>query len=220
MIFAYHKNSDNKVLTVNGELFRHLFLARRHKLYQLIKVSKLDNKLFSYKITKITKKQAELSYVKKELVSHSNKYLHIGWCVVENSIIKNTLASLNQLGVSKISFIKSTRSQNFSLDLTKFNKILINSSQQCGRLDLMELDALDSLDSFLANNPDSVLLNFNAKNINNYNNNITTIIIGAEGGLTSDEVALFTKEKIVSLNCSYILKSENAVLAVAAKILL
>ncbi len=220
MIFAYHKNSGDKVLIVDGELFRHLFLARRHKLSHIIKVSKLDNKLFYYKITNITKKQAELTYVQQEYVNYSNKYLHIGWCIIDSNIIKNTLPSLNQLGVSKISFIKSTRSQNFSLDINKFNKILINSSQQCGRLDLMELDIIDGLDNFLINNSDSVLLDFNGKkNINNYKN-ITTIVIGAEGGLTNDEIALFVKEKTVSLNCNYVLKSENAVLGIAAKILL
>ena len=45
-------------------------------------------------------------------------------------------------------------------------------------------------------------------------------MVGCEGGLTEDEIALFSSEKTVGFDTPLVLKSESAVCAVAGKILL
>jgi len=57
---------------------------------------------------------------------------------------------LNEIGVSKISFIYCDRSQkNFIINLKRVKKILINSSQQCGRSVMMDIEEIECIENFL-----------------------------------------------------------------------
>ncbi len=86
----------------------------------------------------------------KRVNIESKGVLNIGWCIIEPKVIEKTLPSINEMGVNSITFIYCKRSQkNFKLDLNRLKKILINSSQQCGRSSLMELNIIDNLEQFL-----------------------------------------------------------------------
>ena len=49
---------------------------------------------------------------------------------------------------------------------------------------------------------------------------IDTIVVGCEGGMTEDEVALFAPQRVIGFDTPLVLKSESAVCAVASKVLL
>jgi len=83
----------------------------------------------------------------------------------------------------------------------------------------MKLSMGSSLDNFLNEHPEAVMMNFSEHNFNE-SSDISTVVIGCEGGFTVDEVALFSSEKIMGLDTPLILKSESAVCAVASKVLL
>ncbi|NPA60776.1 MAG: RsmE family RNA methyltransferase, partial [Epsilonproteobacteria bacterium] len=154
----------------------------------------------------------------KEHIIEANRELNIGWCMVDTKIVEKALPALNEIGVSSITFIYCKRSQrNFKLDFKRLEKILINSSQQSGRDNLMNLNILNSLEEFIKIYPDAKILNFSKNQIKE---NIKSIVIGCEGGFSSDEINLFNKEDIVGFKTSQILKSQTAVCAVASKILL
>ena len=124
---------------------------------------------------------------------------------------------LNEMGVGKISFIYCDFSQkNFKLRLDRIKTILINSCQQCGRSDLMDIEILSSSQKFFEKYPEFIALDFNGENIEckNYNK---PFLIGPEGGFSENEREYF--KEIVKLK-SFILRSESAVSSVAAKILL
>lgn len=56
------------------------------------------------------------------------------WCVIDIKSIKKVLPMLNELGVSRITFVYCDRSQiNIKLDFARFERILEASMQQCGR---------------------------------------------------------------------------------------
>ena len=124
------------------------------------------------------------------------------------------------MGVEKITFIYCKRSQkSFKIDFKRLEKILLNSSQQSGRSEMMKLEMSEDLKSFLTENPQSMMLNF-SKNIIGSQSNIDTIVIGCEGGFHEDEVALFDADKIIGLDTPLVLKSESAACAVAAQVIL
>jgi len=128
--------------------------------------------------------------------------------------------TLNKMGVNRITFIYCSRSQkSFKPDFKRLEKILLNSSQQCGRSSLMKLDTNDSLEDFLVEYPQTVMLNFSETFLEK-ESTVDTVLIGCEGGFTADEVALFKSQNIMGLDTPLILKSESAVCAVGAKILL
>jgi 16S rRNA (uracil1498-N3)-methyltransferase len=83
----------------------------------------------------------------------------------------------------------------------------------------MVLEMSDSLEIFLKENPRAKMLNFSENNFIS-NSDIDTIVIGCEGGFHEEEVSLFDKKNIVGFDTPLVLKSESAVCAVAAKVLL
>ena len=222
MQYLYHKEAGEVTLLLKDDAHRYIFKVRRHCKGETIALRNLkDETIYYYKISQLDKKEAYLLLQNSEkLVIKAKKKLHIGWCVIDPKSIEKLLPTLNELGVDVISFIYCNRSQkSFKLDFTRFEKILLNSSQQSGRSKMMELNVVSSLELFLEQHPTSTALNFSDNFLEN-GRDIDVIVIGCEGGFSDTEIAMFDKEHIVGLNSNLILKSESAVCAVASRLLL
>ena len=222
MQFTYHINSGEQNLKIDGDLHKYLFKIRREKASkELFFRNLVDNNIYRYKVVSINKKETLLSLIDfEETIITSSKYLHIGWCLIDTKNIEKIIASLNEIGVSKITFIKCSYSQSkYKINYDKLQRLLQNSSSQCGRSDIIKLDSCDSLDKFLQLYPQSYMFNFSSNHIKNFSDDIETIVIGCEGGFSEDEVAKFDKNKIVGCGCNTILKSETAVLTASSVVL-
>ena len=222
MQYLFHPQASNPSLELRGDAHRYLFKVRRHKEGEEIALRNLkDKQIHLYTIRSLDKKQALLTLNSSKILEVKAKNsLHIAWCVIDPKSIEKLLPTLNEIGIEKISFIYCKRSQkSFKLDFKRLEKILLNSSQQCGRSQLMELDMVDNLETFLKLYPETVMLNF-SKNMLSKERHIRSIAIGCEGGFTEEEMALFEANKIMGLDSPLILKSESAVCAVGAKLLL
>jgi len=222
MQYLQHNKAGVSSLLLDGDEHRYIFKVRRHKEGERIALRNLqDNQIHLYRIDSLDKKQAHLQLEKSEtLVLKAKKSLHIAWCVIDPKSIEKVMPTLNEMGIEKITFIYCKRSQkSFKPDFKRLNKILLNSSQQCGRSSLMKLEISNSLDDFLEKYPKTVMLNF-SEHILDKNSEIETMLIGCEGGFTNEEMELFDSSSIIGLDTPLILKSESAVCAVGAKILL
>ena len=222
MQYLHHKQAGEKTLLLKGDEHRYIFKVRRHRKGETIALRNLEDKnIYYYKIDNLDKKEAYLLLQSsEELVVKAKKSLHIGWCIIDPKSIEKLLPTLNEIGVDAISFIYCQRSQkSFKLDFARFEKILLNSSQQSGRSEMMKLDLVESLELFLEQNPNSMALNFSDNFLEN-GSDIGVILIGCEGGFSDEEIAMFDKNSIVGLDSPLILKSESAVCAVASKVLL
>lgn len=223
MQFAYDIDSGKEFLEISDEIYKYLIKARRHKVGDEVAFRNLeDNFLHTYKIENISRKSASLKLIsKEEKIVKNEKELHLGWCMVDTKTVEKNIVYLNELGVSKISFIYCEYSQkNFTLNFPKLEKILINSSCQCGRSDIIELNICESLDEFLKQNPNSYFLDFSSQSIDEKKDEIKTLIIGCEGGFSQNERVKFDISKTVGFNSSLILKSETAIISATSKILL
>ena len=222
MLYLYQKEAGQPQLTLLGDEHRYIFKVRRHKVDDILYLRNLeDGLLYRYLITYIDKRSVNLELQESQILEIKAKAaLHIGWCVIDPKNIEKVLPSLNEMGVEKITFIYCSRSQkSFKPDFKRWEKILLNSSQQSGRSMMMELHIAESLETFIAENPQSHLLNFSEQTLSSQSS-IDTIVVGCEGGLTEEEVALFSPERVVGFDTPLVLKSESAVCAVAAKVLL
>ncbi|HIP50728.1 MAG TPA: 16S rRNA (uracil(1498)-N(3))-methyltransferase [Campylobacterales bacterium] len=222
MQYLFLEQAGEQSLTLEGDEHRYIFKVRRHREGEVVALRNLlDEHIYFYKISSLTKKEAQLSLEKSEILPVvAKKKLHLAWCVIDPKSVEKVLPILNEMGVDAISFIYCSRSQkNFKLDFKRLEKILLNSSQQCGRSSLLKLSLVDSLEAFLKEYPQTVMLNF-SENILNDKSDVSTVLIGCEGGFTSDEVGLFQSENIMGLDTALILKSESAVCAVSAKLLI
>lgn len=222
MLYLYQKEAGQPQLTLLGDEHRYIFKVRRHKVDDTLYLRNLeDGLLHRYLITYIDKRSVILELQESQILEIKAKVaLHIGWCVIDLKNIEKILPSLNEMGVGKITFIYCARSQkSFKPDFKRWEKILLNSSQQSGRSVMMELNVAESLEAFIAENPQSYLLNFSEQTLSSQTT-VDTIVVGCEGGITEDEAALFTPERVIGFDTPLVLKSESAVCAVAAKILL
>lgn len=223
MQFSYHENASDSTLNINNDTYKYLIKARRHKIDDEIYFRNLkDDFIYLYKLDTIGRKDASLTLIeKKEKIIESDKKLHLAWCMVDPKTVEKYIASLNELGVDKITFIYCEYSQkNFKINIEKLNRILYNSSSQCGRSSIIKFEVCDSLEDFLQKNPDSYFLDFSKTNIETKKDDIKTLIIGCEGGFSDDERISFDKEKVVGFTSSLILRSETAIVSASSKILL
>ena len=222
MQYLYHPEASVSQLYLSGESHRYLFKVRRYRAGDSIYLRNLkDDILYQYNITTLDKKEAILTLrSQQELSIKAKQKLHIGWCMIEPKNIEKVLPTLNEIGVEKITFFYCARSQKqFKPDFDRLRKILLNSSQQCGRSRMMTLETAESLTSFLETNPKAYLLNFSQNHLLS-TAAIETIVIGCEGGLTDAECALFDAMKVVGLDTPLILRSESAAASVASLLLL
>ena len=219
MQFIYHNESGSKILKLGGELHKYIFKIRREKRKEFFFRNLVDFNLYRYKLIQINKKESIFKLVDfEEKIVENDINLHIGWCIIDNKEIEKHIHILNELGVKKITFIKCKYSQNYKLNLDRVKKILINSSMQCGRSSVIKIDFCNSLIEFKNKYPSSFMLNFSDKKINNFKNEIDTIVIGCEGGFSDDEVKLF-ENKIVGINSNTILKSESATIYIVCNLI-
>ena len=223
MQFIYDKNAKNELLKIEDENYNYIVKARRHKLDDILDFRNLeDDFLYSYKISQIDKKSLYLNLLKKEekLIENSKK-IHLAWCIVDPKTIYENIASLNELGVDKITFVYSDFSQkNFKINFEKLEKILINSSSQCGRSSIIKLDICKNIDTFITDNPDTYFLDFSQTSIDSKVLDIKTLMIGTEGGFSKRERELFNKNFIVGFSSNLILKSQTAIISATSKIIL
>ena len=221
MQYLFDSEAGVETIGIKDESYRYLFKVRRYKIGEVLALRNLkDNFIYFYEIENITKKEAMLILQdKKELIKKPERYLHVGWCIIDPKIIEKTLPMLNEIGVSKISFIYCQRSQkNFKINLSRVEKILINSSQQCGRSQMMKVEVLKSLEDYLKLYPKSAILDFGGEKMQK--DMFNSILIGCEGGFSEDEKRQFLDNLCYNLSTPLILRSESAVVSVAAMILL
>jgi 16S rRNA (uracil1498-N3)-methyltransferase len=223
MQFIYHPNAGEQNLTIDGELHKYIFKVRRYDSSSSIYFRNLnDNNIYEYSVQNIDRRKANLEFVKsEEKIVLPQKTLHIGWCVIDPKSVEKQIASLNEIGVSKITFIYCEYSQKqYKLNFEKLEKLLINSSQQSGRSNIIQLGSMNSLDEFIQKYPDTYMFNFSSNHIQDKKNDINTIVLGCEGGFSMDEVNKFDDSKIVGVDSSIIQRSETAIGSLSSLILL
>ena len=83
----------------------------------------------------------------------------------------------------------------------------------------MQLREVPELSDFLAEEPEAYLLDFSSQRLG-CGEGPEVLVIGPEGGFEAGERERFTQERIRGLGTASILRSETAVCAAAARILL
>ncbi len=223
MIYILHEDAAKQYLKIKGELFKYLVKVRRHCAGDTIGFrNKHDLKiLYIYEVVSIDSRDMKLELISSNINEvKSAKKLHIGWCIIDVKSIEKVLASLNEIGVEKITFISCDRSQkNFKLDFKRFERILEASMQQCGRTSIMEFDTCKNIEGFISKYPNTKVFDF-SDNILKDAADFETVLIGCEGGFSEIERELLKNQDVFRLNNPMVMRSESAVLAVASKIIL
>lgn len=219
MQFSFHPNAGGNTLIIDGELYIHLYKSRRTKNTQILYFRNLeDENLYLYSQESIERKQAILKLQEtqhKPILSKSKAHLILS--IIDNKTLQKVLPFLNELGVKKLTLFYAEYSQrNEKIDLEKLKKILINSSQQCGRSNIIELEVLNNLGNVLELYPKIGVFDFGGERLQKID---LPILIGAEGGFSPKEREELKNFPKYSTQENIILKSESACVYVASLLL-
>jgi len=220
MQYSYCPLAGGPTLDLDVKEYQHIFKVRRVVVGQnLVWCNLRDDTFYTYKIQSISKKQAHLELIDSFKEEKNNSYnLHVGWSIVDPKTIEKNLAMLNELGVQKISFVYADFSQkNYKIDEKRLQRILINSSEQCGRTSLMQFEIILSVEEYLQAYPKSAIIDFCDNELPN-DSTITEFLVGPEGGFSQKERELFENKSVFGLKSSNILKSETALIGICAKL--
>lgn len=217
MIFFYSPEAGAEKIILEQEEYHYLVRVRRHRVGDILDVQDMKTpKRFSYRIEEITKKSIVLILVDTQEIELSSLSLHLAWAMCDASTIYNTLPALNQLGVKKITFLETERSQkNIRLNPEKIKNICINSSQQCGRNHLLEWE-ISSFSTFVHHHPHAICFDMSGSEISLFSqekNHPCEYLIGAEGGWSNEELALINPKNLKKMNTPFVMKSEIAAIA-------
>ena len=223
MIYLLNSDAANEQLHVKGEDFKYLIKVRRHAVGDELGFRNKDDiqTLHIYRLKEIEPRSAVFERISSKVLEvKANKPLHVAWCVIDSKSVEKVLASLNEIGVEKISFLYCDRSQkNFKPDFKRYERILQASNQQCGRTQMMEFDTYKNIADFIQKFPDTKVFDF-TDNILDEKVDIKRVLIGCEGGFSAKEKELLKNQEVFRLDTPMVLRSETAVLAVASKIIL
>ena len=218
MKFIYHKGAGSENLKIDGDGFSHLKALRLSEGKRVDIRNLKDGYSYIYEISAIDRHGATLLLIFKSLILPVEHKFELAWAVVDSSVIEKSLPGLNELGVGRLNLVYCEFSQrNIRLNLERFERILISSSQQCGRNSLMEISIFHSVDELLGYKKDIALIDFGGENLDNYNMDYM-LFVGPEGGFSQSE-----REKIAmkfALNSPYILRSNTAIISVASRFLI
>lgn len=221
MQFLYDENAGENELFLKNENFHHL-KVRRVKTGESLNLRNLnDDFLYTYVVKELSRSFATLALQAKTRQNapiHRNLNLAVG--VIEPKSVEKILPFLNELGLKRLIFVFTQFSQkNFIIDEKRLKRILIGSCEQCGRADLMNFEYFESVSEFTKAYPKTIMVDFSAENDDfGALSEDEVLFIGAEGGFSANERELFKRK--IRLKSPYILRSQSALCAIAAKILL
>ncbi|MCI6989545.1 MAG: 16S rRNA (uracil(1498)-N(3))-methyltransferase [Campylobacter sp.] len=216
MVFLYSEFAGDESLVIDGEQFLHL-RARRVEIGTRLDIRNFrDEYNYIYEIVNLGKKSASLELVFKNTFVKKPLFGSLAWAVVESSVIEKTLPSLNEMGLNKLILVYSDFSQRGKgLNLDRFRRILISSSQQCGRDEILEIEIISSVSEFLQKYQNIVRVDFGGKSFEEFSGD-EIFFVGPEGGFSANEREIIKQS--VRLNSPFILRSNSAILGILAKL--
>ena len=222
---------QNKIhrIYINSELADSIHTCSDDLAHRIVNVLRIGNSeeiiIFNSKneqyLCSIIKEQKKINlYLKKKISNKKNKNtrnINLGISVVSMKIMDLIIQKCVELGVNNFYPVYTKRSQykDVNKKINHWEKIIIHSSEQCGRYDLMSLNQPCTLESFIQKNstgPRYILHqdgeSFCQKDLDRKN---ITLFIGPEGGFDNQEINIFQtnqwKMKKISEN---ILRTETA----------
>lgn len=216
---------DEKNITISNDDIFHIVKVMRMKINDQFEINN-DGDIYLAKITSINPFKFEI--IKKKEENHELKTnITLLYCLPKGDKIDLVLQKATELGVRNIVLVNSSRciakinDENKNKKLIRFNKIIKEATEQCKRnflpvlKDIIKFNEISNYKSELnlIAYENSTMSNYELKQLlRNFRGDSVSILIGAEGGFSKDEVeyALKNNFTVISLG-NRILRSETSV---------
>ena len=213
---------DSLSVNMNGKLDK----SQSHYLTKVMRIN--ENEVFSLfnnngewaaKILRISKSIVEFKVIKKLRQKEKIKELWLAFSPIKSNYQNFMIQKATELGVTKFIPIIFERTIVRKINKERFEKIVIEASEQSNRINVPLIEPTQNLDNLLKNSMDLIFTDLNSTNTkldkSKFTNKPVCIIIGPEGDFSEAE-----REKILSFRGvqpfkinENILRSETAVIS-------
>ena len=166
-----------------------------------------SNQVFDAEITSASKKSVEVKVLEGQIDDRESPlHIHLGQVMSRGEKMEFTIQKSIELGVSLITPLFSERcgvkldSERLNKKLQQWQKIAIAACEQCGRNRVPEIRPAMDLEAWCAEQDEGLKLNLHPRASNSINTlplpvERVRLLIGPEGGLSADEIAILDHVK-------------------------
>ena len=209
-------------VNMNGKLDK----SQSHYLTKVMRIN--ENEVFSLfnnngewvaKILRISKSIVEFKVIKKLRQKEKIKELWLAFSPIKSNYQNFMIQKATELGVTKFIPIIFERTIVRKINKERFEKIVIEASEQSNRINVPLIEPIQNLDNLLKNSMDLIFTDLNSSNTkldkSKFTNKPVCIIIGPEGDFSEAErakILSFRGVQSFKIN-ENILRSETAVIS-------
>ncbi len=226
-IHRFHLNNiiivDNNIVTQETGFIHQIKNVLRYKKGDIFHIFNDEIGEIEVELIDSDKKDMSLRCIRHIVRTIENKRrVHLFMSVIKNSNFDLVVEKAVEIGVTDITPVLSNRSVKTNLNMLRLNKIIKESTEQCGRIDLLKIHNIEKLENIVSiinkvenkntiNVYGSVVINESVKTDQLKNKDSINLFIGPEGGYSEGELMLFKDNKILPLNINKnILRAETA----------
>ncbi|MFU2314534.1 16S rRNA (uracil(1498)-N(3))-methyltransferase [Rahnella sp. PCH160] len=189
-------------IALSEDAANHVGRVLRMQPGQVIQLFDGSNHVFDASITQVDKKNVRVSLGDGVLSDNESPLnLHLGQVISRGEKMEFTIQKSIELGVNTITPLFSERcgvkldGERLEKKLQQWQKIAIAACEQCGRNRIPEIRPVMQLEAWSAEQDDSLKLNLHPRASHSINTlplpvNHVRLLIGPEGGLSADEIAM------------------------------
>lgn len=209
MLFFRPNETFQKEITLNKEEIEHLRSLRLNEIEKEIEVR--DGKGNSY-IFQVGAKSKNGKLLEKRNTPLSSKKIEIASAIPKAQRLDFLIQKSTEIGITDFYFINFFQSERRDLNIERCNKIILEACSQSKRHSIPTIKLYNSLEKFILEHENLLLLNPMANQSLSQNKDWELIpVIGPEGGFRKEEIELLEKTKAKSFSIgTNILRIETA----------
>jgi len=203
----------HKTVPLNEEQTHYITKVMRLEVHDEILLFNKECGEFLCRIQEISKKYSVCTVVTKiRDFQESQIHLTCVFSIIKPKNVELIIQKCTEIGVTEFIPLETTRTNDSKLNIERLQKIAIEASEQCGRLDIpkiTEIITIKELIELSKNGGEFILLHQDGANYKPLSNK-RSIIIGPEGGFNTkelEELENFSQKTQISKN---ILRAETA----------
>ncbi len=223
----YHPEllSTGTEIYLSDDAANHVGRVLRMSHGQALQLFDGSNQVFEAEITEANKKRVKVSILEGKFSDHESPLnLHLGQVMSRGEKMEFTIQKSVELGVNTITPLVSERcgvkldAERLEKKLQQWKKIAISACEQCGRNRIPEIRPIMSLETWCAEDDDSLKLNLHPRASHSINTlplpvEKVRLLIGPEGGLSAEEIEMTAKHQFTDILLgSRILRTETTAL--------
>mgnify|MGYP001158079703 FL=1 len=199
---------ENEIIELDKELYHHIIRVLKMKKNDNLYLFDIKENEYFCNIQKIYKENAEIKVMYKNKKKSDLKIkINVYQCLPKGNQIDDIIEKNVELNVVTFTPVISERTIKKSINIkSRWLEIIKNSSEQCGRNDLMQIrEPIYFKDIFNENLiGKNIIFYENSKDLLTLNeiksNNIFNLIIGPEGGFSENEIKIAEKNHFESFS--------------------